>query len=348
MQALVRFPAEWEKHESTWIAWPYHEADWPGNFAPIPNVYVEIVRALSSSERVEIVAHSEELRLKAHQLLQDAGVQENYHFHIIPNDRSWLRDSAPTAVIRNGVPTWIAWKFNAWAKYDNYKLDDNLPEEISKITKIPLIHALRPDTKAGLVLEGGAIETDGEGTLLTTEECLLSEIQERNPGLEKKDYELAFGEYLGISKTLWLPLGYEDDDTHGHIDDVARFIAPGKVLLTFDEENTTSENHRRSKENLRYLETQKDAAGRSLQIIKLPLPNPVLYGEELLPASYANFYIANKLVLLPIFNDPKDEIAIALLIKLFPGRKIVPINCRDLVLGCGAFHCLTQQQACIS
>lgn len=343
MSARVRFPAEWEEHKSTWIAWPHNEADWPGNFAPIPEVYVEIVRALSSSERVEIVAHSEELKKSAQDLLLESGVSANYRFHIIPNDRSWLRDSAPTAVEIDGVITWVAWKFNAWAKYENYKLDAKLPQKISEITQIPLINALRPDGKGGLVLEGGAIDSDGEGTILTTEECLLSYIQQRNAGLDKKGYELAFSKYLGISKTLWLPWGYEDDDTHGHIDDVARFVAPGKVVLAFDEDRK-SENHRRSKENLLYLEKQRDALGRSLEIIKLPVPKPVLYGDELLPASYANFYIANNVVLLPVFEDNKDEIAISILAELFPERKILPINCRDLVLGCGAFHCLTQQE----
>jgi agmatine deiminase len=227
-------PAEWEPHEATWIAWPHHEPDWPGKLEPIPWVYAEIVRVLHQYERVEILCHDEEVREAARRHLDLHGVHENYRLHLVPNDRVWLRDSAPTIVRRDdGAMALAHWKFNAWAKYPNYERDARVGEAIAQITNLARVEPVRPDNGERVVLEGGAIDTDGAGTLLVTEECLLSPIQERNPGLSRADYERVFQQYLGVRQTIWLGEGCEGDDTHGHVDDVARFVAPGVIVLAY-------------------------------------------------------------------------------------------------------------------
>lgn len=338
-------PAEWEPHEATWIAWPHEPTDWPGKLAPIPWVYAEIVRGLALSERVEILCNTESLKDSARECLELHRVDPaRYRLHIVPNDRSWLRDSMPTAVKRDDRTTaWVRWCFRAWAKYDNYSRDAGVPNAAAELSGLQLLDATRPDDGKPFTLEGGAIETDGEGTLLTTEECLLSTEQERNPGLDRSGYESAFARYLGIEKTIWLGSGCAGDDTHGHIDDIARFVAPGKVVLAYEEDPADS-NHEPSVENYRRLNEARDARGRSLDVVKLPMPRPVWFGEERLPASYANFYIANTVVLVPTFNDVADRAALDTLARLFPTRKVIGIHALDLVLGQGTLHCLTQQQ----
>jgi agmatine deiminase len=344
-------PAEWEPHEATWIAWPHHEPDWPGKLEPIPWVYAEIVRVLHRHERVEILCHDEAVRDDAHVALDAHGVSpEGYRLHLVPTDRVWLRDSAPTAVMReDGSVELVAWRFNAWAKYENYRLDAEVPGAIARITGLPLVEARgarstdaadAAEVEERLVLEGGAIDTDGAGSLLVTEECLLSCVQERNPGLDRAGYERAFAEYLGINRVLWLGEGCLGDDTHGHIDDIARFVAPGVVALAF-EDDPTDENHRRSQDNLRRLEL---AGGDPLRIVKLPYPRAVTMNGERLPASYANFYIADGVVIVPTFNDAADRVALNTLAALFPEREVVGIHAVDLVWGLGTLHCLTQQQ----
>ena len=332
-------PAEWEAHEATWIAWPHHEPDWPGKLEPIGWVYAEIVRVLHERERVEILCRDDELRRDARGALDAHGVApEGYRLHVVPTDRVWLRDSAPTAVVgAEGQLELVAWRFNAWAKYENYQADALVPATVARITDLPIVEARREDTGGRLVLEGGAIDTDGRGSLLVTEECLLSPIQERNPGLDRAGYERAFAEYLGTDRVVWLGEGCEGDDTHGHVDDVARFVAPGVVVLAF-EEDPADENHRRSMDNLRRLERAR------LRVIKLPFPRRVEMNDERLPASYANFYIANGAVIVPTFNDPQDRHALNALADLFPGRDVVGIHAVDLVWGLGTLHCLTQQQ----
>ncbi len=338
-----RFPAEWEPHRATWISWPHEPSDWPGKFPTVDWVYSEIVRHLATSERVEILCHNQQTLARAKECLEKVAASDNYQLHLRPTDRSWLRDSAPTLVYRGDEREWVAWKFNAWAKYENYHLDSEVPSTISSITKIPYVNARRPDTNAGFVLEGGAIDCDGLGTLLTTEECLLSSIQERNPGLTREAYENLFAEYLGISKTIWLAGSCEGDDTHGHIDDVARFVAPGKIVLAF-EDDPRDPNHEVSLENFRRLKVARDSRGKPLEIIKFPMPHPLHYDGYRLPASYANFYIGNKVILCPTFNDPRDREVISSLASLFPDRSVVGIHCVDLVLGFGTLHCLTQQE----
>jgi agmatine deiminase len=332
-----RWPAEWERHDATWIGWPHHEPDWPGKFQAIPWVYAEIVRVLHRHEPVHILCHGEEVRAEAMRSLEAHGVDlARCSLHLVPSDRVWLRDSGPTGVYGIGGFEWIRWGFNAWAKYDNYAMDARVAEEVARLSELPGVEARRRDGDR-LVLEGGGIEGNGAGTLLVTEEWLLSEQQVRNPGLGRAEYEAAFAEYLGITRTVWLGEGAVGDDTHGHIDDIARFVDAGTVLLAV-EPDPADENHRRMADNRRRLKS----AG--LKVVEIPFPRPVVMDGERLPASYANFYIANGVVVVPTFNDPNDRVALNTIADLFPGREVVGIHAVDLVWGLGTIHCLTQQQ----
>jgi len=340
-----RMPAEWEKHEATWIAWPHHEPDWPGKLAPIPWVYAEIVRTLSEHDRVEILCHNEAVAHNARVLLDAHGVKnrdDEYRLHIAPNDRVWLRDSAPSGVIRaDGSVELIDWGFNAWAKYDNYSKDADIGRVIERITGLPRTEAIRPDNGERLVLEGGGIEVNGAGSMLVTEEWLLTDVQVRNPGMTATDYEESFRKYLGVTDTIWLGEGAVGDDTHGHIDDIARFSSRDMVILAY-EPDPSDENHVRSVDNLRRLKAA--AKTRAFRILTIPFPRPVMMNGERLPASYANFYIANGAVLVPTFNDPNDRVALNGIAEAFPRRTVIGIHAVDLVWGLGTLHCLTQQQ----
>lgn len=338
-------PAEWEHHDATWIGWPNHEPDWPGKFEPIPWVYTEIVRALSAHERVDILCHSEEVRDNATECLNMHDVPASqYRLHVLPTNRVWLRDSGPTGVHRaDGSVALVHWGFDAWSKYDNYELDTHVPETIANITGLDRIVAVRPDNGERFVLEGGGIETDGLGTMLVTEEWLLSDVQIRNPGLDRAGYERAFNEYLGITQTIWLGEGCVGDDTHGHVDDIARFVSPGVVVLAH-EEDPADENHHRSLDNLHRLQKAKDARGESVRVVTLPYPRAVVMDGQRLPASYANFYIGNGVVIVPTFNDANDRHALNILAECFPSHRIVGIHAVDLVWGLGTLHCLSQQQ----
>jgi len=340
-----RMPAEWEKHDATWIAWPHHEPDWPGKLAPIPWVYAEIVRALSQFERVEILCHNQAVADNARLLLEAHGVKDRsdyYRIHLAPNDRVWLRDSAPTMVYRaDGIVELIDWGFNAWAKYDNYSKDADIGKVIERITGFTRTEAKREDNGQRLVLEGGGIEVNGNGMMLVTEEWLLTDIQVRNPGMTAQDYEEAFAKYLGVTDTLWLGEGAVGDDTHGHIDDIARFASKETVILAC-EPDPSDENHARSADNLRRLKSA--AKSRPLKIVTIPFPRPVMMNGERLPASYANFYVANGAVLVPTFNDPNDRVALNAIAEAFPKRSVIGIHAVDLVWGLGTLHCLTQQQ----
>jgi agmatine deiminase len=339
-----RFPAEFEPHAATWIAWPHHEPDWPGKLEPIPWVYAEIVRSLHRHERVEILCHDEDVKESARRALDAHGVRDNFRLHLVPTDRVWLRDSAPTGVIGgDGSVRLVNWRFNAWAKYPNFERDAHIGAAIERITGLPRTEPKRPDSGERVVLEGGAIDTDGEGTLLVTEECLLSPIQERNPGLTRDGYEQVFRDALGIRHTIWLGEGCGGDDTHGHVDDIARFTSPGVIVLAYEPDPADDENHRRSVDNLDRLQLAGGERG-ALRIVKLPFPRAVEMNGERLPASYANFYVANGVVIVPTFNDKNDRIALNILAELFPGREVVGIHAVDLVWGLGTLHCLTQQQ----
>ncbi len=340
----VRFPGEFGPHAATWIAWPHHEPDWPGKIEPIAWVYAEIVRALAKHEPVEILCQSEDVRESARQAIEAHGTRDNYRLHVLPTDRVWLRDSGPTGVVDEaGRVRLVNWAFNAWAKYDNYELDSRVGEAVARITGLPRDEPKRPDTGGRVVLEGGGIDTDGEGTLLVTEEWLLSDLQVRNPGLTREGYERVFRDALGIRQTIWLGEGCVGDDTHGHVDDVARFTAPGVIALAYEPDPADAENHRRSADNLDRLRLAGFDGGR-LRVVTLPYPRPITMNGERLPASYANFYVANGVVIAPTFNDPNDRVALNTLAELFPGREVVGIHAVDLVWGLGTLHCLTQQQ----
>jgi agmatine deiminase len=339
-----RWPAEWEPHAATWIGWPHHRPDWPGKFEPIPWVYAEIVRVLHRHEPVHILCHGEETRESAFGTLRAHHVDlDRCRLHLVPTDRVWLRDSGPTGVHGGNGFEWICWTFNGWAKYDNFKRDAAVARRVGELSGHAAVIAQRPDDATALVLEGGGIETDGAGTMLVTEEWLLSDVQVRNPGLGRDGYERAFAEYLGIERTIWLGEGCVGDDTHGHIDDIARFVDRNTVVLTV-EEDPADENHRRMEDNLRRLEHAAETHPGGLRIVALPFPRPVMMDGERLPASYANFYIANGVVIVPTFNDAKDRIALDIIAELFPSREVVGIHAVDLVWGLGTLHCLTQQQ----
>ena len=333
-----RMPAEWEPHEATWIAWPHEYTDWPGKFAPIKWVYGEIVRHLARHETVRILVEDATRREKARRVLASAGANlDTVEFHIFRTNRGWLRDSGPIFVKNSrGSMRIMNWGFNAWAKYDDWRKDNRVPDFAARRLGIEQV-------KPGMVLEGGSIDVDGEGALLTTEECLLSEVQSRNPGTSRSDIEAALHRRLGVRRVLWLGRGIAGDDTHGHVDDIARFVSPGTVAAAV-EPDAGDPNHEPLKENLKRLRAMRDAVGRRLRVVPLPMPEPVYFKGQRLPASYANFYIANKVVLAPVFGDPNDRKALNTLARLFDGREIVGVYSRDLVLGLGSLHCLTQQQ----
>jgi len=339
-----RMPAEWMHHDATWIAWPHERKDWPGKFQAIPWVYSEIVRHLSRSEQVHIEMNSAADSRKVHRLLEQAHInRKGVKCHVVPTDRVWVRDHGPIFVHdREGNLTLLDWRFNGWAKYPNWRNDNRSPRRIARKLKLPLVQPTwGPETP--VVLEGGSIDVNGAGLLLTTEECLLSQIQERNPDHGREDYESLFRKYLGIEKTIWLDHGIAGDDTHGHVDDLARFVNPSTIVIV-QESNPADANYRPLMENHERLQSARDAEGKRLEIVTLPMPAPLFFRGQRLPASYANFYIANRAVLVPTFNDPSDRVALGILADLFPGRQVIGIHAVDLVWGLGTLHCLTQQQ----
>jgi len=329
-------PAEWEPHEATWIAWPHNRSDWPGRFAPIPWVYGEIVRKLSQVERVRILVQDSEVQQQASRVLRKVGAAlQAVEFFECPTNRVWTRDYAPLFLKNTrGEIALTRWRFNAWAKYDDWQCDRAAGEFIARQVQRP---AWNPD----VVLEGGSIDVNGRGVLLTTEECLLSPVQARNPGLSRAEIEKTVGDYLGVMRVVWLRNGIAGDDTHGHIDDIARFVSADTVVAAWEPDRSDL-NHAPLAENHRLLR----AAG--LRVVKLPMPKPLTFAGRRLPASYANFYIANGLVLVPTFNDPNDRVALSIFARLFPDRQAVGINCTDLIWGLGALHCMTQQQPALA
>jgi len=358
-----RMPAEWEPHAATWLAWPHYKLDWPGKFEPIPWVYAEIIRNLSRHERVELIVKDVATEKMARRTLQRANAwNENIRFHRWPTNRVWTRDSgcafgrsvstsqnpqpvAKTAtrvgqLVRDEMCA-VKWRFNAWAKYPNWQHDEKIGSRMAETAGAKEVQPLFRKTR--VVLEGGSIEVNGAGTLITTEECLLSRVQQRNPGMKKRDYEKIFAQYLGARRVIWLGSGIVGDDTHGHIDDITRFVSPDTVV-TCVEADPLSENYEALRENIRRLRDATTEDGKPLVTIDLPMPAPVYFERRRLPASYANFYIANGIVLVPVFNDPNDRVSLDILADVFPDREIVPIYCGDLIWGFGAIHCMTQQQ----
>jgi agmatine deiminase len=338
-----RMPAEWEPHEATWITWPHQRDDWPGKFEPIPWVYGEIVRHLHASEYVHLLVNDAAGEAEARRHLADAGVDlARVRFFHVATDRVWTRDYGPIFLVNGtGRLAQTDWHFNAWAKYPNWQCDAAVAARLALALNVP---SWQP-TVGGrrVVLEGGAIDVSGTGLLLTTEECLLSAVQARNPGMGRRELEEVLASYLGIRKVLWLSNGIAGDDTHGHIDDIARFVAPGTVVAAVERDRGDA-NFEPLQENFQRLRAMTDLDGRPLEVVELPMPAPLFFQGQRLPASYANFYIANDRVLVPTFNDPLDRHALNILAGVFPSRAVVGIHAVDLVLGLGTLHCLTQQQ----
>jgi agmatine deiminase len=334
MAQTFTMPPEWAPHRATWIAWPHNAADWPGKFPSIPWAYAEIVRVLSRNERVCILTLEPQ---KARAVLSKAGADlSKVDFFRIPTDRVWTRDSGAIFVKdAKGRKVATHWKFNGWAKYPNHKKDDQVASRMAKAVGVPEHKVLAGGRE--VVMEGGALDVDGAGLLLCTEECLLSDVQARNPGLGKSGTEAVLKATLGASRIVWLGRGIAGDDTHGHIDDLARFVAPGRVLLC-REDDPADENHAILAENRERLR------GEKLEVIDLPMPAPLAFDGQRVPASYANFYIANGTVIVPTFNDPKDRVALGVIAGCFPGREVVGIHCVDFVWGLGTLHCATQQE----
>ena len=340
--AAPRMPAEWEPHDATWLAWPHNHRDWPGKFAAIGWVYVEMVRLLHRHERVFIVVEDARRQERARRQLERAGVDlSRVEFFRFSTDRSWLRDSAPTFVVYGENVAGVCWRFNAWARYGNWKHDRRLNRRIATAVDAD-VRAPKFGAKA-VVLEGGAIDVNGLGTLLTTEECLLTGARARNPGMTRDDYEKLFVEHLGARHVLWLGQGIAGDDTGGHVDDVARFVGPTTVV-TAVEAQRRDENYRPLLDNLQRLQAMTDQDGRALEVVELPMPRPLYFDGRRLPASYANFYIANGTVLVPTFNDPNDRVAMSTIERMFPDREVCGIHAVDFVWGFGTIHCATQQQ----
>jgi agmatine deiminase len=395
-----RMPAEWERHASTWLAWPHNREDWPGKFEPIPWVYAEIVRNLARHERVDLIVNSERAEKSACAVLELAdALSDNVVFHRWRTDRVWTRDSGciflgqspaphglkppiveggsgmaeaihpsnpkssllgtpampypkPRSKTKHDAPVLaLHFQFNAWAKYDNYKFDAKLGARMAKAAGARIVGTVFRSDSSGadsaverrIVLEGGSIDVNGRGTLITTEECLLSTTQQRNPSMNRAAYEQMFGEYFGIRSVIWLGDGIEGDDTHGHVDDLTRFVAPDTVI-TMVEPNERDENYSSLHHNLGRLRAARDQDGQRLNVVEIPMPRPIVFEGRRLPASYANFYIANGVVLVPVFNDPNDRIALDILAAHFPTREVVPIYSGDLIWGFGALHCMTQQE----
>jgi len=339
-----RMPAEWEPHEATWLSWPHKEASWPGAFEPVPAIFIEIVRHLTTSELVRINVGDEEGAARVRELLKQGGVDlRAVRFHFIPTDDSWVRDHGPIYVVREAEGrrerAIIDWEYNAWGgKYPPYDLDNEVPARIADETGELLF-------KPGIVMEGGSIDVNGRGTLMTTAACLLNE--NRNPRLDREEIEGYLRDYLGVNHILWLGEGIVGDDTDGHIDDLTRFVARDTVVTAL-EEDPADENYEPLRDNYARLRTMTDQGGQPLRIVTLPMPGPVYYEGQRLPASYANFYVANRVVLVPTYRHEHDARAISVLQERFPDRRVVGIDCTNLVWGLGAIHCVTQQQPAVS
>jgi agmatine deiminase len=330
-----RLPAEWEPHAATWLSWPRNRESWPGAFGPVPGVWAELVRALCEHEPVEILAGGEAVREEAARLV---GNMPGVTLHDISTNDAWMRDHGPMFLVgpAGAPPALVHWRYNAWGgKYPPFDLDQQVPRLMAD--KLGF-HRFEP----GIILEGGAIDANGRGTLLSTEQCLLN--PNRNPDLGRADIERYLADYCGAGHVIWLGGGIEGDDTDGHIDELARFVA-GRVVLAAIEPDTTDTNHAPLADNLARLRAACDEEGRPLEIVTLPMPRPLYHGEHRLPASYLNFYIANGLVIVPQFDDARaDRQALETLAAVLPDRRVRGIRAVDLVWGLGAFHCITQQQ----
>ena len=336
-------PAEWEKHEATWLAWPHKTSDWPDKLDTIHWVYGEMVRKITMGEKVRLLVRNKtEEQIAGRSLTRSGADLSRVEFIIHPTNRGWMRDSGPIFVKRGGEMAIVHFHFNAWAKYDDFHRDRKVPELAGKLLGKRVFNA-----EAGgrdFVLEGGGIDVNGRGTVLTTEECYLDpHVQVRNPGLGREGFDGALKRYLGVKNVLWLAAGPVGDDTHGHVDDICRFVNPATLVLV-KETNPADVNYRPLAQNWERVPDFRLEDGSKPEVIALPMPGPVHFDGMRLPASYANFYISNAAVIVPTFNDPNDRIALGILSDLFKDRAVIGIHAVDLVLGFGTLHCLTQQQ----
>lgn len=343
-------PAEWERHEATWLAWPHNATDWPGKLDAVRWVYGEMVRKISPGETIRVLVRNKAEEALARSYLEPASCEfKNVRFVAHPTNRSWTRDSGPIFVKRkaesgNGKAQTaiVHFHFNAWAKHSDWQKDRKVPETAARLLRKKLFRAKHNGKP--FVLEGGGIEVNGRGTLLTTEQCYLDpKVQVRNPGLIRADYEAAFRKYLGAKNVFWLVAGPLGDDTHGHIDDICRFVNR-KTLVLIKETNRRDVNYRPLAQNWERIRDLRLEDGSKPEIVPLPMPSPICFDGRRLPATYANFYICNSAVIVPTFNDPNDRVALGILAELFKDRPVVGIHAVDLVVGRGSLHCLTQQQ----
>jgi agmatine deiminase len=336
-------PAEWEKHEATWLGWPHNASDWPGKFEVIQWVYGEMTRKISAGEKIFLIVRNKSEESFARRVFQHVGVDlRKIKFVTHPTNRGWTRDTGPIFVKRKNENAIVHFHFNGWAKYDNWQKDTKVPQTAAKLLGKKLFHA-ECDGQP-FVIEGGGIELNGRGTLISTEECYLDpKIQVRNPGLGKKEIETTLKNYLGVKNILWLAKGPKGDDTHGHIDDICRFVN-ARTLVLVRETNKRDENYRPLAENWERVRNFRLEDGSKPEVVELPMPSPLYFDGVRLPASYANFYICNAAVIVPTFNDPNDRVALGILGELFRNRPVVGIHAVDLVWGFGSLHCLTQQQ----
>ncbi|GGF13370.1 agmatine deiminase family protein [Flavobacterium limi] len=337
-----RFPAEWEKQQGIILCFPHNGNDWPGKYEAVQWAFIEFIKKVATFETVFLVVADEKLKEKVFEMLERARVNiVNVSFIIHKTNRSWMRDSGPIIVKNGSEREALNFNFNGWAKYKNYQLDKFVPVKIADFINIPLTQVIYKGKP--VIVEGGAIDVNGKGTLLTSEECLMHPtIQVRNPGFTKEDYEAVFKEYLGITNVIWLGDGIEGDDTHGHIDDLCRFVNED-TIVTIVETDKNDSNYKPLQDNLKRLQNAKLENGKSPVIVALPMPKRVDFEDLRLPASYANFLILNKCVLVPTFNDSNDRVALNILSECFPDREVIGISCIDFIWGFGTLHCLSQQ-----
>jgi len=337
-------PPEWAKHSATWLSWPHNLESWPGKFEPVPDVFIEMIRFLSPHEEVHINVSGAEMEHDIRRRVQESGIVRdavaNIFYHYFPTNDAWCRDHGPNFVLRN-MPNGqmekaiVDWGYNAWGgKYPPFDLDDKIPAQIAQLKAV---QRFEPE----MILEGGSIDTNGRGTLLTTTSCLLN--PNRNPELSQVEIENKLKDYLGVTKILWLGDGIAGDDTDGHIDDITRFVNP-TTIVTAVEKNPDDENYEPLQKNLELLKSFTDQDGKPFEIVEIPMPPKVEFEDERLPASYANFYIANNVVLVPTYRHANDAQVIDILQPLFPGRRVQAVDCTDLVLGLGAIHCVTHEE----